>query len=179
LHAYCSGRSEARGAAGSLVYPFGVNESQLQAVEQAFASQISLIEGPPGTGKTQTILNIIANIVLRGKTVAILSNNNTAVENVCEKLRKVGLDYLVARLGKKENREGFFADPPAMPVGTPAAARSLPDIEAVLQNLKQHLHARNAAAILQAEVDELKLERKRLLQWPSENEVASPPVSLE
>ena len=67
LHAYCSGRSEARGAAGSLVYPFGVNESQLQAVEQAFASQISLIEGPPGTGKTQTILNIVANIVLRGK----------------------------------------------------------------------------------------------------------------
>ncbi len=179
LHAYCTGRSEARGAAGSLVYPFGVNESQLQAVEQAFASQISLIEGPPGTGKTQTILNIVANIVLRGKTVAILSNNNTAVENVCEKLGKVGLDYLVAKLGNKENINRFFDNVPAVPVARLTSTPGLPHIETVLQKLKQHLHAQNAAAILQAEVDELRIERQHLLQWQSENGVASPPVSLE
>src|SRR3546814_6348193 len=77
LHAYCMGHNRPQGLAGSFIYPFGVNESQLKAVENAFTSQISLIEGPPGTGKTQTILNIIANIVIRGKTVAILSNNNT------------------------------------------------------------------------------------------------------
>src|SRR3546814_4457245 len=50
-----------------LIYPFGVNESQLAAVERAFSAQISAIEGPPGTGKTQTILNILANILLRGQ----------------------------------------------------------------------------------------------------------------
>lgn len=45
---------------------------------------ISVIEGPPGTGKTQTILNIIANIVMEGKNVAIVSNNNSATRNVLE-----------------------------------------------------------------------------------------------
>ena len=41
-------------------------------------NQISVIQGPPGTGKTQTILNIIANILMQGKTVQIVSNNNSA-----------------------------------------------------------------------------------------------------
>ncbi len=65
-----------------------MNESQLKAVENAFSSQISIIEGPPGTGKTQTILNIIANILINKKSVAIVSNNNPAVENVYEKMAK-------------------------------------------------------------------------------------------
>lgn len=73
-------------------------------------NQISIIEGPPGTGKTQTILNIIANIVKSGQTVAIVSNNNSATENVYEKLQKYGLDFLCAQLGKKENKINFIKE---------------------------------------------------------------------
>lgn len=44
-------------------------------------SNISVIEGPPGTGKTQSILNIIANLaIMQGKTVAVVSGNNAAIE---------------------------------------------------------------------------------------------------
>lgn len=50
-----------------LIYPFGINETQYEAVKNAFKFQISIIEGPPGTGKTQTILNIIVNIVINKK----------------------------------------------------------------------------------------------------------------
>ena len=45
-----------------LIFPFGCNESQYRAVERALTNHISIIEGPPGTGKTQTILNISANL---------------------------------------------------------------------------------------------------------------------
>ena len=48
-----------------LIFPFGCNSSQYIAVENAINNKISVIEGPPGTGKTQTILNIIANIIIR------------------------------------------------------------------------------------------------------------------
>ena len=68
------------------IFPFGCNNSQYQAVKKAMENQISVIQGPPGTGKTQTILNIIANIILKGKTVQIVSNNNSATNNVYEKL---------------------------------------------------------------------------------------------
>ncbi len=98
LQAYCTGRNGTLIPGQGFIYPFGLNESQYQAVERAFSAQVSVIEGPPGTGKTQTILNILANILLRGQTVAVLSNNNAAVANVYEKLEKSGLGYLVAKL---------------------------------------------------------------------------------
>ena len=69
---------------------------------------MSLIQGPPGTGKTQTILNIIANAIIRGKTVAVVSNNNTATKNVQEKLNNYGFNFLSALLGNTDNLDLFF-----------------------------------------------------------------------
>lgn len=175
LHAYCTRQLARQAPAGPLIYPFGVNASQLVAVEQAFTSQVSLIEGPPGTGKTQTILNIIANVLVRGKTVAVLSNNNAAVENVYEKLGKSGLDYLVARLGSKKHQEQFFASLPGVPPGRPEPAPTMARIQEILAQLKDHLQAHNMAAQLQAEVDELAIERRHLLQWQQENGIQALP----
>ena len=93
-----------------MIFPFGCNESQFNAVRNALENRLSVIQGPPGTGKTQTILNIIANLLLYGKNCLIVSNNNSAVSNVVEKLSqpKYGLDFLVASLGKAENKEQFI-----------------------------------------------------------------------
>lgn len=93
---------------GPLIFPFGCNSSQIRAVSQTFQSSMSVIEGPPGTGKTQTILNIIANAVINKKSVAVVSNNNTAIENVLDKLKAYSLDFLVASLGRKSKRDEFF-----------------------------------------------------------------------
>ncbi|PCE21542.1 AAA domain-containing protein [Burkholderia ubonensis] len=174
LDAYCTGQNRTRTPDGGLIYPFGVNESQLAAVEQAFSAQISVIEGPPGTGKTQTILNILANILLRGKTVAVLSNNNAAVENVYEKLEKFGLEHLVAKLGSKQNRKDFFANLPPWPSAEPESAPTMDEIQVMLAQLKQHLHDHNTAAQLQADIDELTIERGYLQQWQNENGVQVP-----
>ncbi|MBK1809489.1 AAA family ATPase [Clostridium sp. YIM B02505] len=91
-----------------VIFPFGFNISQKSATENALSSQISVIEGPPGTGKTQTILNIIANAIINDKTVAVVSNNNSATANVLEKLEKYDVDFIAAYLGKSENRKKFF-----------------------------------------------------------------------
>lgn len=71
---------------------------------------MSVIQGPHGTGKTQTILNIIANLLIQNRTVEIVSNNNSATENVLEKLAsaKYGLDFLAAPLGKRKNKNAFI-----------------------------------------------------------------------
>ncbi len=91
------------------IFPFGCNNSQYMAVKNAMENQISIIQGPPGTGKTQTILNIIANILMQGKTVQIVSNNNSATENVYEKLSstKYNLGFVAATLGSSANKKIF------------------------------------------------------------------------
>lgn len=92
-----------------MIFPFGCNESQYDAVKNALENRLSVIQGPPGTGKTQTILNIVANLLLYNKNCLIVSNNNSAVANVVEKLSqpKYGLDFLVANLGRAENKDLF------------------------------------------------------------------------
>ena len=89
------------------IFPFGCNRSQYKAVRNALENNLSVIQGPPGTGKTQTILNILANLLLDGKTMEIVSNNNSAVENVKEKLEACGLDFLCAQLGRDSNKKEF------------------------------------------------------------------------
>lgn len=89
------------------IFPFGCNKSQLNAIKKAFRNQLSVIQGPPGTGKTQTILNIVANILMNGQTVLVVSNNNSATENILEKLAKYEMDFFVAPLGRSENKIQF------------------------------------------------------------------------
>lgn len=93
-----------------MIFPFGGNRSQFKAVSNALNNQLSVIQGPPGTGKTQTILNIVANLLYRNKTILIVSNNNSAIQNVQEKLAKpdIGLDFLSAMLGNSDNKRNFI-----------------------------------------------------------------------
>lgn len=91
-----------------LIFPFGCNASQFNAVKNALENKLSVIEGPPGTGKTQTILNIIANIVIAGKTVQVVSNNNSAIQNIYEKFSEYGLDFIIASLGRSSNKTKFL-----------------------------------------------------------------------
>ena len=106
------------------IYPFGFNASQKQAVDNALNNKISIIEGPPGTGKTQTILNIIANVVMKGESVAVVSSNNSATANVLEKLQKYKLDFIAAFLGSSTNKEAFIE----------TQSKSIPAIETWILN---------------------------------------------
>lgn len=98
-----------------IIFPFSFNLSQREAVVRSFENSIFIIEGPPGTGKTQTILNIIANAVINNKTVAVVSNNNSAIENVLEKLKMNDFGFFAALLGKKQNREVFAEQETVLP----------------------------------------------------------------
>jgi len=90
------------------IFPFGCNISQKMAVQRAIAHPVSLVQGPPGTGKTQTILNLIGNMLLLDKRVAIVSSNNSATANVREKLGNYGLDFVAATLGSNQNKKLFI-----------------------------------------------------------------------
>lgn len=67
-------------------------------------SLLQVVAGPPGTGKTQTIINLIASAVADGQTVLFISKNNTAVDNVYDAFLDEGLFPGILRLGSQEVR---------------------------------------------------------------------------
>lgn len=154
----------------SAIFPFGFNLSQKTAVENALQNRLSVIEGPPGTGKTQTILNIIANAVMRGESVAVVSSNNSATANVYEKLQKYGVDFIAAPLGSNENKTAFIehqiTDLPDM-----SSWKIVPDeqnrIKSAEADLRKKLALKNEHANLFAERNQLQKEYDHFKEYAS------------
>lgn len=148
-------------------YAFGCNISQKKAVEAALTHQVSVIQGPPGTGKTQTILNIIANLLIVGKTVLVVSNNNSAVNNVAEKLEREGLGFIVAKLGSVEKKEEFVADQQPLP---DMSSWHIDASSSVKQWVKDALNNVSQGFSAQLRQAELKAEYAALLKEATYNE---------
>ena len=153
------------------IYPFGFNASQKDAVEKALSNQLSIIEGPPGTGKTQTILNIIANAVMRGESVAVVSSNNSATKNVLDKLQKYNVDFIAAYLGNTNNKREFIGAQISLP--NMMGWSLTPEIFSVLQqrlkilysDLQEKLAKQNELSALKQELSAIEIEEKYFLQY--------------
>jgi len=79
-----------------------LNSMQRKAVEISFKNPLSVITGPPGTGKTQVVLNIIANAIFNNHKILFASKNNKAVDNVIERFSKLLNERYVLRFGSRD-----------------------------------------------------------------------------
>ena len=86
------------------VLPFPSNEYQIKALQNIFQNKLSVITGPPGTGKSQFISNLLINLFLEGKSVLFVSHTNEAVDVVNHKINKQ-FRNLMLRTGRKEFRQ--------------------------------------------------------------------------
>lgn len=81
------------------------DSSQLNAIANAIAGRNMVIEGPPGTGKSQTITNIIAALLAQGKSVLFMSEKLAALQVVHHKLDVAGLgDFCLEIHGRKNEK---------------------------------------------------------------------------
>lgn len=71
--------------------PVSADGSQLEAVRWAAAGKSFILEGPPGTGKSQTITNLVAHCLAVGKTVLFVAEKQAALDVVKRRLDDVGL----------------------------------------------------------------------------------------
>ena len=82
----------------SSYYPSPLNASQLAAVRHVMAAQdVAIIHGPPGTGKTTTLVQAILETTRRERRVLVCAPSNTAVDLLTEKLAERGIN--VIRMG--------------------------------------------------------------------------------
>lgn len=85
-----------------LIKVSNLDDSQASVVAHALSNRFTVVTGAPGTGKTQVILNIISNALMRDKTVLVASKNNKAVDNVKERFDTIDPSQYLIRFGKKE-----------------------------------------------------------------------------
>jgi len=79
-----------------------LNSEQRQAVRQALSNPLTVITGPPGTGKSQVVTSILVNAAWQGKTVLFASKNNKAVDVVETRVNALGPRPVLLRLGANE-----------------------------------------------------------------------------
>ncbi|MEU5529321.1 DUF4011 domain-containing protein [Micromonospora chersina] len=89
---------------GELHLPIPADGSQMQAIVMAERGQSFVLEGPPGTGKSQTITNMIARAVAAGRSVLFVAEKQAALEVVKRRLKQIGLGPFALDLhGRKQS----------------------------------------------------------------------------
>jgi RecA/RadA recombinase len=85
--------AEPDAAAPSLV--IGADPSQVEVIRMAGSMPALVVDGPPGTGKSQVIVNLVADALARGERVAVVSEKRAALDVVANRLGGIGFDELV------------------------------------------------------------------------------------
>lgn len=116
-----------------------LDESQRKAIATALNSKISVITGPPGTGKTQMILNLIVNALVQGKSVLVASKNNKAVDNIKERYDTVDSNEYLLRFGSRET----------------VANKLVPYLESLTTRIPRINYDKDALAILKEHYNQL------------------------
>ena len=143
---------------------------QDEAVHSAMENIFTVVTGPPGTGKSQILVNVVAAAVAKNETVLFASKNNRAVDVVVERLRMTSPRAVVVRAGGTDKRSEvaeYIAEILARnprPANLGNARRKWKTIEDRLKDVYQALHQRirveGELAEIRARLDE------RLSQLP-------------
>lgn len=88
-----------------ILAPLLADSSQLKAICAIDAGRDLVLEGPPGTGKSQTITNLIAHNLAKGKTVLFVSEKMAALEVVHRRLNAIGLGPFCLELHSSKARK--------------------------------------------------------------------------
>ena len=102
------------------------DSSQNYAINAVLAGQSLIIKGPPGTGKSQTIANLVASLIARGKKVLFVAEKRAAIDAVTKRLRQQNLGDLVLDLHDGVASKRVFAQMIGQAL---AASRNAPRVD--------------------------------------------------
>ena len=106
-----------------LAAPLLCNQSQEHALQRIRAHPLTIVTGPPGTGKTELVVNAVCNAWLDGEKVLVTSTNHAAVDVAVDRAAERVFSGLLIRTGNREAREdvpGRIGD--ALDAATPILA---------------------------------------------------------
>lgn len=109
------------GVEGPLIEVLPMNTEQRMAVRAALTAQHTVVTGPPGTGKSQVVTNMLANAAWHGMKVLFASKNNKAVDVVEARVNGLGNRPVLLRLGSKDYQASLAGYLTQLLAGNPSA----------------------------------------------------------
>ena len=97
--------SDAQLHPSQVALPISTDSSQLQAILSAAQGKSFVLHGPPGTGKSQTITNIIANALYMGKKVLFVAAKKAALDVVESRLESIGIGPFCLELHSNKSKK--------------------------------------------------------------------------
>ena len=91
-------------------FPLSADSSQIEAICAASSNKSFVLHGPPGTGKSQTITNIIANSLYTGKKVLFVAEKMAALSVVQKRLQDIGLSPFCLELHSNKSKKSYFLE---------------------------------------------------------------------
>ncbi len=89
----------------TIVLPISADSSQLEAITESVKDQSFVLHGPPGTGKSQTITNIISNALYNGKKILFVAEKMAALSVVRDRLEKIGVGPFCLELHSNKSKK--------------------------------------------------------------------------
>jgi len=89
---------------------FPVNAEQKTAVAGAFTQPLTVVSGPPGTGKTSVVLSVLINAFLRGERVLFAAKNHKAIDVIETRLNEMQDIALLLRAGQHSGERNLKAE---------------------------------------------------------------------
>jgi len=93
-----------------IALPISADSSQFEAICAAVQDKSFVLHGPPGTGKSQTITNIIANALYQGKKVLFVAEKMAALSVVQKRLADIGLDPFCLELHSNKSKKSTILE---------------------------------------------------------------------
>lgn len=93
-----------------VLLPMAADASQLYAIEAACNGESFVLHGPPGTGKSQTITSLIANVLAEGKTVLFVAEKQAALEVVQRRLESIGIGSFCLELHSNKSKKKYVLE---------------------------------------------------------------------
>ncbi|MCR5307937.1 MAG: DUF4011 domain-containing protein [bacterium] len=129
--------------------PLPYDSTQLKAILDCGKGRSFILDGPPGTGKSQTIVNMIVNAFYHGKTVLFVAEKKAALDVVANRLEKISLGRFCLELhSNKANKGDFFSKlrdsmelgPTVDPENFDKKCKELEEKKKILQDVINKMH---------------------------------------
>ncbi len=159
-----------------IIEPISINDEQREAVKSSLTNSLTIVTGPPGTGKSQVVTNIIINAAYNGQTVLLSSKNHKAVDIVIDKVNSLSDSEFLVKLSDIKDTNSLLNYLSSLSFKNKLdtfseaynqEAQRLVDIEKAITatnaRIRETIEYRNEASYLEEEIEQFSKKYPRII----------------